>query len=286
MALDDFSSDSSSSSSSSKSDNDSKKDSSNKSETTDKVGQSGEEIKEAYDFAVVDHRDPAWEVDGIEKLDNVFVGIDHNKHESGVDRNADSHERLNEDGEVEEVESGHLKVIDATDEDGDHGDVTAKEADEYVNEDMSGSNTVKITKEEFENVLDETPLDFEEIDYPWASECIYEAESSNGKFSVRVYSTIEQRSMDSRNTGEDSIKTQVVHNGSGRPLFSTSRTYRVPTWPKNLKSKIQELINSRDKLRTCKECGSVMVIRENKSTGDKFFGCTMYPDCRNTRSME
>lgn len=34
----------------------------------------------------------------------------------------------------------------------------------------------------------------------------------------------------------------------------------------------------------CPECGALMVIRKNKTTGEQFFGCSRYPDCEGTRS--
>jgi len=34
---------------------------------------------------------------------------------------------------------------------------------------------------------------------------------------------------------------------------------------------------------TCPDCGSDMKLRTNRQNGDKFWGCTKYPDCRGTR---
>jgi restriction system protein len=36
----------------------------------------------------------------------------------------------------------------------------------------------------------------------------------------------------------------------------------------------------------CEQCGSELVIRQNRSTGQTFYGCSRYPSCRFTRSME
>ena len=32
----------------------------------------------------------------------------------------------------------------------------------------------------------------------------------------------------------------------------------------------------------CSECGSEMVLRTNKATGNTFYGCVTFPDCRHT----
>lgn len=34
---------------------------------------------------------------------------------------------------------------------------------------------------------------------------------------------------------------------------------------------------------TCPDCGGIMKLRTNRQNGNKFWGCTKYPDCRGTR---
>lgn len=213
-----------------------------------------EDVNESeYDMIISNPKDPRYEVDGIEHLPNVLVTFNTEKHPSGVQHNAmlDQEEYINKEGNL-----------------------------------MSGSNTVKITAEEFEEALNETGLDFKKVDYRWANEIIYEAESEKGTFVIRVYSTIDKFKDLSRDTGEDSIKINVLHKETGKPLFKTTRTYRVPSWKKNLKKKIRKIVNDKDKLMICSKCGSVMVIRENSENGNKFYGCASYPKCRNTVSFQ
>ncbi len=35
----------------------------------------------------------------------------------------------------------------------------------------------------------------------------------------------------------------------------------------------------------CPECGEAMVKRRNRTTGDEFYGCSMYPQCDGTESI-
>lgn len=37
---------------------------------------------------------------------------------------------------------------------------------------------------------------------------------------------------------------------------------------------------------TCPICLSPMVLRQNRTTGEPFMGCTAYPQCRGTRRVE
>ena len=36
----------------------------------------------------------------------------------------------------------------------------------------------------------------------------------------------------------------------------------------------------------CPECGEQMVSRVNKTTGQRFFGCSNYPTCKGTRDTD
>lgn len=37
---------------------------------------------------------------------------------------------------------------------------------------------------------------------------------------------------------------------------------------------------------TCPECGGQMLSRVNRKTGQRFFGCATYPECRGTRNTD
>lgn len=149
---------------------------------------------------------------------------------------------------------------------------------------MNNRRYTEITKNEFEQALSETGLEFSREDYNWAGEIIYEAKSDNGMFTLRVYSSISKHTGKSRENGSDAIRTVVLHTETGRPVLKEKRTNRIKTWKKNLKKKIHTLSSKQEEIQMCDKCGSVMVIREN-SSGDEFYGCTSYPDCKNTKSI-
>lgn len=265
MGLDSFNTDSSKSKSSSSSSNSSsstvppkKKKTSNNNVKPDVDLEDVD--KDQWDMIITHPKDPRYEVDGIEHLGNVLVAFDTDDYPSGINHNAglDENEFIN----IEENRS------------------------DYKPDTMAGENTVNIHKPEFEQVLEKTNLSFQEIDYHWADEVIYEATSSGGMFAIRVYSTICQRQKQSRATGEDSIKVNVVHNDSGQPLFTTTRTYRTRGWDERLLEKISELLEKKSEVTKCNKCGAVMVIRENQDNGNEFYGCTQYPECKNTKPVQ
>ena len=49
--------------------------------------------------------------------------------------------------------------------------------------------------------------------------------------------------------------------------------------------KNSENIHISDPKIICKRCGSVMIERCNKKTGDEFLGCSKFPKCKNTEQM-
>lgn len=144
----------------------------------------------------------------------------------------------------------------------------------------------RFDKEDFEKCLEGTFLDFEEVDYEWTRELVYEAESKNGKFILRVYSSLDKRTGEARDKGSDAIRLVVLEKDTERPVLKEKRTNRIQTWCKNLGKKIENIKNRKDEVRVCNKCNSVMVIRENNESGDRFWGCTGYPECKNTRPLD
>jgi len=147
----------------------------------------------------------------------------------------------------------------------------------------------RFTVQEFEQCLEETELDFErpdpeELSGTW--EYVYDAKSKNGTFTIRVWSTVDIRTDKARDDGSDAIRVVMLHTESGEPVLSEKRTNRIQTWCKNLKNKISNLLEKRSEISICGSCGAVMVIRKNSETGNKFFGCTNYPECKNTKAIE
>jgi ssDNA-binding Zn-finger/Zn-ribbon topoisomerase 1 len=41
-----------------------------------------------------------------------------------------------------------------------------------------------------------------------------------------------------------------------------------------------------DDEKLCIDCGEPMVIRENKETGDQFWGCSAYPVCKHSENIK
>lgn len=141
------------------------------------------------------------------------------------------------------------------------------------------------TKERFEEVLAETEYSWEIKDYDWTNEWVYEVGSGKGKFVMRVYSSVDKRSNESREKDSDAIRLVVLHEETNKPVLSEKRTNRIKTWPKNLKQKISNIEERRNDLEWCGECSSVMLIRENSQSGEEFYGCSSYPECTNTKPM-
>lgn len=141
-------------------------------------------------------------------------------------------------------------------------------------------------RDEFEEVLEETEYDWKRVDYDWTKEWVYEAKSGNGKFTARIYSSVDKRTDKSREKDSDAIRLVVLHTETHKPVLREKRTNRIKTWPKNLKKKICNIKDRAGDITMCSECGSVMVIRENSSNGNKFYGCTGYPECQYTKSIK
>lgn len=135
-------------------------------------------------------------------------------------------------------------------------------------------------------IIDQTSMaallldnDFVKIFVPGTNEEVWSKVVRNN-LCIRVYTSVQGSR--SRSNGKDSIKVCLV---SKRPdgqivgVGKTKRVHRVMGWAKNLQNRIdlwEELLGPQ-----C-TCGCYMVIRE--STRGKFWGCSNFPICRNTKS--
>lgn len=101
---------------------------------------------------------------------------------------------------------------------------------------------------------------------------------------VRVFSTIDKRTGESRDKGEDAIRTVLWDTKESRPIAGRSHTKRISTWRENLKPKIDKLRSSIGEVTiVCDRCGNWMVKREGQY--GEFLGCLNYPDCDNTEKV-
>lgn len=153
-------------------------------------------------------------------------------------------------------------------------------------------------QDEFEVILDHSGYEWDRVDNDlsgesgtrFSQEIVYD--SPDLGFPVlpdvvaRIFSTIDKRTMESREKGNDSVKLVAWDTSINRPVGGRSYTKRIGTLPENLLPKIKSLIEEYDEyLHPCEECGAWLVERENSSNGNKFLGCVRYPDCKNTAPM-
>lgn len=156
----------------------------------------------------------------------------------------------------------------------------------------SSSNKKKyvvITRDEFEDALAETKIDWHRLDLENVGEWVYQSGHLHNVPSVvvlRVYSTIDKRTNKGRGKGDDAIRSVLWDVQLGRPVGGRRKTLRIQTWKSNLIPKLNELIEEVSSIVTiCDRCGSHMVIRENNKTNAEFLGCSNYPNCNNTREL-
>lgn len=149
---------------------------------------------------------------------------------------------------------------------------------------MSNKDFYRYTREEFEEALEETDYEWTRQNFDFAGEYAYEHESEDGNFLMRIWSSINVSNDKARKKGEDAIRLAVLWTETMEPVLTEKRTNRIGNWKQNLKDKIENIQERQEELQICSECSSVMVIRESDS-GDKFYGCTGFPNCKNSESI-
>lgn len=155
-----------------------------------------------------------------------------------------------------------------------------------------------ITLQDFRAVMRDQPVSFDERETGWAKEYIYdrvfnENNEYNDWYVLRVYSSIDVRTDESRESGKDAIRCVLLYGDPDKdeqhwePVFKEKRTHRTPGWDRRLDEKLHSLMNRLANVKRCSRCNRVMVVRKNSSTGDRFWGCTGYPDdCTSTDSYD
>lgn len=158
-----------------------------------------------------------------------------------------------------------------------------------------------ITRSEFEEFLASVDDRFERQKYGWTNEWVYDLMLEGGRKCLRVLSSIDRRDNASRGAGRDAIRSKLlldVEPGQGetlwRPVRPSKRTYRIETWRKNLREKLEHALAAKDELKECPECGRPMVVQSSKGSSRTFWGCSGYYEsgpgmqehaCPNTEAM-
>ena len=103
---------------------------------------------------------------------------------------------------------------------------------------------------------------------------------------IRVYSSIPGNEV-SRDVGADAIRVCILAQLKDRQvgIRGFSRVYRTQGWRDNLRERVLEALEfAKTKLKLCK-CGSIMVVRKARKTGNQFYGCSQYPACMHTEAI-
>jgi len=172
--------------------------------------------------------------------------------------------------------------------------------EEYDSDD-SAQTYRPITRREFETFLEGVSVDFERKTYGWTDEWVYESILDDGEKCLRVYSSIDREDNASREAGSDAIKSVLLLNVADageeptwRPLRKPKRTYRIQTWPQNLREKLENAVATQDELKVCSDCGRPMVLQSPKGKNRQFWGCSGYYEkmaggdraCENTAPVQ
>lgn len=128
---------------------------------------------------------------------------------------------------------------------------------------------IEISQESFESLLTELGK-CERVKDSFAKENIYLLNDN-----IKIYSSIVDGI--SRSVGNDAIRVLAWCSISNLPIKSSeARIYRVDTWAKNLRERIQKVKADIQIMKKCKTCDAFLVERINSKSGEKFWGCLNY----------
>lgn len=162
----------------------------------------------------------------------------------------------------------------------------------------SGRGYVERTQDEFNELL-VNRLNFHIERLDGCGEVVYQRVSKDGEYIVRVYSSIQIGTGRTRPCGDDAIRVVMINGKTGRPMKlmnegkgkAGKRINRTKGTMKHLEHRVKQYLRLGSPFYRCPECGSVMALRKNKTTGDRWLGCTnlIRPEenvwCKGSRSL-
>jgi hypothetical protein len=131
---------------------------------------------------------------------------------------------------------------------------------------------------------------FQEVDLPNTEEYAFErvivckrAEDRPGRFTIRIFSSVDKRSGVTREIGSDAIRILLLDAKRDGPVMSwmVKRTINAHT---NVVQRARDAWGyvSLHPEHHC-SCGHLMVAR--KSKGKAFLGCSAFPECKKTKQI-
>ncbi len=145
-----------------------------------------------------------------------------------------------------------------------------------------------VTKNEMDEFL--TGLGFMPLKLKGVVELVYAKIIKVGgqHLSLRIYTAVNPYG-ESREKGTDAIRLQLFHRFQEQiiPVGRPQKCLRVESWRVNLRKAIERVVEPSN-FRLCPACGNPQVLRQNKSTGDEFWGCSLFRQtgCKGKRVSE
>jgi hypothetical protein len=125
-------------------------------------------------------------------------------------------------------------------------------------------------------------------------EVVFELTPPNAAATLRVYSSLGLGEDSVRGCGEDAVRLVVgwEDGTKWRPLGKSRRIYRtapqgpheerVQAFLDRLTQALREGYAEAARHPVCHDCGRPMQLRTNTVTGNQFWGCCGYPECKKT----
>ena len=128
-------------------------------------------------------------------------------------------------------------------------------------------------------------MGFEVREMERVNEVVFSRDIPNTRFAVVIFSTLEGGEM--RDSGADAIKVTLWDNSKGRPISSKKRINRVGKEAdiiSRVHERARECWASAKDVHSCDKCDDGIMV-ERKGKNGKFKGCSSFPSCRNTASV-
>lgn len=147
---------------------------------------------------------------------------------------------------------------------------------------------VQVSKAEFQEWVDKHHPDFQWMLPKRGKEWVLcKKDNFFPTLEYHVYTTLEGET--TRAVGEDAIRIQLFDSKANKIVSSEKKVLRTEgrtTVFDRINDRLLDLRDIAHNTPFCNKCGSHKVERENRSTGQKFYGCAAFPGCPDLANLK
>lgn len=116
------------------------------------------------------------------------------------------------------------------------------------------------------------------------AELVFARVTNIPNFGIAVFTSISDG--ETRRKGKDAARVVVINDLTDKIVWSSKRVHRTKNFLQNIRARCRLAYRATGNVVRCPRCDGYMVIRENKASGNEFYGCSTFPLCKGSKQID